>query len=1013
MAEAAHDPEVTASPAPGQSQAPLRPQGRRLRLPLQLVAALSVILFVTLVAGLLSWQAYRASQEALLQASNDTIGYIREAVTEKARRILEPAEAQLRFLSRNALSGAMTLSERLQEVPAIADALRQNGLIDAVYAGYPDGEFILFRPLANDDMRRRFSAPANAALLVQSITLDVGGAMVGEYRIYDADNRLLSSRIDPDYRFDPRTRPWYQAAIGKAEIITTSPYVFFTTQAIGITLAQRSLDGGAVIGLDAKLLSIASQIAQFRVTPSAEVALINSDRQVVAYHDMLKMIIHGKDDSLRLAMIDELDNIPLSRAAGLTYGGASLSRSTITADGRSWQIMQSNVDVGETRQLKLLIAIPDDEFFASARRLVWQQAVVAILILLLAMPIAWWLTGRLVKPLRRLAKETARIERFDFTTEVKLRSHIAEINDLGRALDRTKRTIRKFLKIGRALAAERDFQSLLDRVLQESIDVSNSDGGGIYMVDDEQTLLKPEVVRWLDNRVDGEADLSDISLRQEGVLQQIAAALEQKDIVVVQRQLDEHELKMLGLRRMVSAFSAERVVLIIVPLLDRNQAPLGLLLLVKALQQGQESWVAEDRMVQLIHAISGSASVAIQNKQLLQAQRKLIDSLIKLIAGAIDAKSAYTGGHCQRVPVLTRMLAEAAVAQQAGPYRDFHLSEEEWEALDIAAWLHDCGKVTTPEYVVDKATKLETIYDRIHEIRTRFEVLKRDAEIVYWRGRAAGGDETTLRAVMEQQKRDLDADFAFVAACNEGGEFMEPAKIDRLKAIAARTWFRTISNRQGLSHEEKARFDRRPEPPLPVEEHLLADRDDHIIPLTERDLIAADNPWGFHLKSPEVKYNRGEIYNLSISRGTLTAEERYRINDHIVQTIIMLNSLPFPKHLKNVPELAGGHHEKMDGTGYPKRLKGDDMSVVARIMAIADVFEALTAGDRPYKKAKTLSEAVRIMGAMKRDHHLDPDLLDLFLTSGVWHDYANRFLSAEQIDEPDITAVIGIRPAAE
>ena len=229
-------------------------------------------------------------------------------------------------------------------------------------------------------------------------------------------------------------------------------------------------------------------------------------------------------------------------------------------------------------------------------------------------------------------------------------------------------------------------------------------------------------------------------------------------------------------------------------------------------------------------------------------------------------------------------------------------------------------------------------------------------------------------------------------------------------AIAARTWFRTISNRQGLSHEEKTRFDRRPEPPLPVEEHLLADRDDHIIPLTERDLIAADNPWGFHLKSPEVKYNRGEIYNLSISRGTLTAEERYRINDHIVQTIMMLESLPFPKHLKAVPELAGGHHEKMDGTGYPKRLKGNEMSAVARMMAIADVFEALTAADRPYKKAKKISESIKIMGFMKRDNHLDPELLDLFLTTGVWRDYAQRFLQAEQIDEPDIAAVLNIKP---
>jgi hypothetical protein len=199
---------------------------------------------------------------------------------------------------------------------------------------------------------------------------------------------------------------------------------------------------------------------------------------------------------------------------------------------------------------------------------------------------------------------------------------------------------------------------------------------------------------------------------------------------------------------------------------------------------------------------------------------------------------------------------------------------------------------------------------------------------------------------------------------------------------------------------------------LPVDEFLLADRDDHLIYHAERDLVGSGNPWGFQVSGPQYKYNRGEIYNLCISRGTLTPEERHHINDHIVQTIIMLESLPFPPHLKNVPELAGGHHEKMDGTGYPKKLRGDQMSPVARMMAIADVFEALTAADRPYKKAKKLSEAIRIMGSMKRSHHLDPDLLDLFLLSGVWRDYARRFLDPEQIDEPDIDSVLGIRPAA-
>ena len=154
---------------------------------------------------------------------------------------------------------------------------------------------------------------------------------------------------------------------------------------------------------------------------------------------------------------------------------------------------------------------------------------------------------------------------------------------------------------------------------------------------------------------------------------------------------------------------------------------------------------------------------------------------------------------------------------------------------------------------------------------------------------------------------------------------------------------------------------------------------------------------------PELKFNLGEVYNLSIARGTLTAEERFKINDHIVQTIVMLEQLPFPKHLKRVPEFAGGHHEKMDGTGYPRKLNKDDMSIPARIMAIADIFEALTAADRPYKAAKTLSESVKIMSFMKKDSHIDGDLFEIFLTSGVYKEYADQFLEKDQIDEVDIT----------
>jgi hypothetical protein len=355
---------------------------------------------------------------------------------------------------------------------------------------------------------------------------------------------------------------------------------------------------------------------------------------------------------------------------------------------------------------------------------------------------------------------------------------------------------------------------------------------------------------------------------------------------------------------------------------------------------------------------------------------------------------------------LTLMLAQAAAASQAPAFSGYQPTEDEWEALHIAAWLHDCGKVTTPEYVVDKATKLETLNDRIHEIRTRFEVLKRDAWINFWQAIALGGDEQHLAELRNATLARLDDDFTFVARCNLGGEAMAESDLQRLRSLAQRTWTRTLDDRQGVSWEENRRQARTPAPTLPVSEPLLADKPEHLFERAEAELIPEDNPWGFKLDVPRYKYNRGELYNLSITRGTLTREERYIINHHMVQTILMLSHLPFPGHLKNVAEIAGGHHEKMDGSGYPKQLKREEMSLPARMMAIADIFEALTAADRPYKKAKSLSEALGIMATICRDAHIDPQLFELFINAHIYLQYAERFLDPQQIDAVDPASLL-------
>ncbi len=579
-------------------------------------------------------------------------------------------------------------------------------------------------------------------------------------------------------------------------------------------------------------------------------------------------------------------------------------------------------------------------------------------------------------------------------------------------------SFKKLIEIGIALSAERQPNRLMERILIEAKAMTGADGGSLYIRTESDTLkfeiIRTESLGLAQGGTTGiPISLPDVPLYGPDKLpncQNIAShtALTGKTVNIADA-YDSRDFDFSGTRRFDESTGYRSRSLLSVPLKNHQDRVIGVLQLLNAqdAQTGAVVTFAPD-LEPLVEALASQAAVALENQILLQEQKHLLESFIELMASAVDAKSPYTGGHCQRVPVLTKMLARAACASQDQPFRDFDLDDDQWYELHIGAWLHDCGKVTTPEYVVDKATKLETITDRIHEIRTRFEVVKREAVIDYHeRCAEAGSDPAALKAELQRRLVQLDEDFAFVAECNIGGEFMSDEQVERLRRIAAIQWTRTLSDRIGISQLEMDRKQQIPEAPLPCREYLLADRPDHLIEHdVENPSADPNNPYGFRLHPPPYKYNRGELYNLCVRRGTLTDEERFKINDHIVQTIVMLNQLPFPKYLQGVPEIAGGHHEKMDGTGYPRRLRGEEMSIPARIMAIADVFEALTAADRPYKHAKTLSESIRLMGMMVRDSHLDPEIFKLFLKSGVYLDYAQTYLLPEQIDDVDLSVYL-------
>jgi len=622
--------------------------------------------------------------------------------------------------------------------------------------------------------------------------------------------------------------------------------------------------------------------------------------------------------------------------------------------------------------------------------------------MLLLLPVVHLLADRVSRPLRQLARQAEAIERFDFGGADPRRSRIREVDRLAVAMTAMKHSLRRFLDISGALSAERDFDALLDLILRETVAVTGASGGAVHLLSDDGRTLQPASAR-LNGQIVPEAGRRWSLDVADSVGAPVQALRADAPVEVDLRWDDPAHVAAYG--HLFSSLATARLRLLSLPLKNRERETIGTLTLSFPLPADGGPAPLGEAHVAFVRALSGTAAIALDNQLLLRARKALLESFIQLVAGAIDAKSPYTAGHCQRVPELTKMLARAACDATEGPYAGFAMDAEQWEALHIAAWLHDCGKVTTPEFVVDKATKLETLYNRIHEVRTRFEVLKRD--VLIERLQAEAGEAGSARAVAAAAPAQaaLDEDFAFVAATNLGGETLAPEALARLQRIAGRRWQRTLDDSLGLSADEAGRVPR-PRPALPAAEALLQDRPEHLVPRPAGDKLAEGNRWGFRLRQPEHLYHRGELHNLSVSRGTLTEEERSKINDHIVQTIKMLDELPFPRHLRSVPEIAGGHHERMDGRGYPRGLTGAQMSPQARMMAIADVFEALTADDRPYKPGKPLSEALGILQRMAREGHLDRELYDLFLTSGVCMAYARRFMPAALVDVADVGAYL-------
>lgn len=876
----------------------------------------------------------------------------------------------------------------------LARYLANDTLTNSIYMGFPNGDLLGAHKLGSKTKKYYYDAPENANFVIE--TLEYKQAYSNQLtRVYLSKNfDVIDTTVTKNDSLNVFERTWYKIGMQSPNLVPTPIYKDLRTNEDALTLVQKHQFSDVVIATDLNISTIVNSLKTSDLSNDAIRVLFGDKGQFVVYHKNDSLFSNFSDASNN----NDMGNL-LQKAEFKKIISANLNKNklfTFNFKGEEWLSQTHNISVLQNNNARLLIAVPKNSILGPSKKMLHDTMLMLVSIGVLFIPLSWLFARVLTRPLRNISEQIKQVTALDVSETATITvSRVKEISDLQLSTTKMRKTLDDFLRLLTMLSNEQDIHSLLEKTCSKASLMLEADSAFVYLKSEkDDSILEPFILHTQDDNIN--ADVTQCPhLSTQWPYEKLRNNVNVKDI---QFNLIHPMLKTALVKAGIHPENSN-VYTLTIPLVDRSGNILGLLGFSYSECLGGDELT---HVMGVAKTLSDFVSLSFESQNLIAKQKELLNSFIKLIAGAIDTKSPYTGAHCQRVPELASMLADAASRSKQSQFSHFSLDAKGWEQLNIAAWLHDCGKVTTPEYVIDKATKLETIYNRINEVRMRFEVLIRDAQIQALTAIAQGECAKKTNQILVDNIHQIEDDFALIANCNLGENFIDDDMKARIEAISQQTWLRFLDDELGLSPAELAQKDRTSPITLPIMEPVLSDRAEHMVSHIDNSL-ELEAHLRFNMKRPLHRNNLGELHNLMIQRGTINTEERYIINHHVIQTITMLEQLPLPPHLSRVPEIAGGHHEQLSGRGYPRGLQEEDISLEARILAIADVFEALTASDRPYKTAKSLSQSIKILSFMSKDRHIDSDLFKLFLSSGIYLKYAHKYLKPEQIDNVNIS----------